>query len=235
MIAAEEAALVLGALAFYLYDSSLLICSDEVVFTNDSKQWAWTLGADFTLAGRYLVFPGLFRPGASVIRANWHGTGPTTALRTSRPACLDALAPLRWFARLIALLLFVAMPLVLVFTSSVAAMLVVGAGLYSAAIASTLYLVRKRHALGLSPRMLASIAIDVIACPPFAVNVVRKVTLNACTLDAPQAFARTELSAQTYATLLAEARTRMAAADIPDPLHDDPPIGEPVAPGPTPS
>ncbi|HVJ39242.1 MAG TPA: hypothetical protein VM687_15760, partial [Stenotrophomonas sp.] len=40
------------------------------------------------------------------------------------------------------------------------------------------YTVRARAALGLDRRALLSLAVDTLACPPFALNVVRKISLR---------------------------------------------------------
>ena len=64
------------------------------------------------------------------------------------------------------------------------ALLAVFAAYYAAVVALLVITSRRRVALGLGTKAYWAIALDCILCPPFAVNLVRKITLQATTTAA---------------------------------------------------
>lgn len=199
-MASMEALLLLGIAAFYLFDTALLLYRDEVVFAQCGRRWRASIGAGFMLAGRYPVLPALLSPGAPVFRSTWgasvQGHPPAADL------ILPVVGPLRWPARLIALLLFLALPLALLVNLDPRLMLGLLGLLYLVSSLSVAYVAHRRGILGLSRKDIAAIAFDVIACPPFAINLVRRITLR-CGLAVPAGeFAAAVLDADAHARLL---------------------------------
>ena len=211
MIDGTGLALVGGAIALYLYDASLMLFRDEVVFTRGRRGWRATLGGGLLLGGRYLVLPTAWIPGRPVFRACWAEAGRTGS-RTSMGPFLQALRPLQWASRVLALLLFVAMPAGLFLQAGPAWMLTLMLALYGIAVACVAWIWRCRRKLGLDAKGVGSIAFDVIACPPFAVNVVMKLSLRAGLPRAPEAFARRVLAPGDCTALLRMADARMHPA-----------------------
>ena len=199
-----ESLLVLGIVGFYLCDVSLMLYVDEVVFAKCFGKWRAHVGSGFMLGGRYLALPGLWSPGAPVFRSGWGLPADEDAPAVER--LVATLRPLRWPARVAALLLFVVVPVALQVNLSPGLMLGVLGLLYLTSALSVAYVVRRRVALGLSRRDVAAIAFDVIACPPFAINMVRRVTLR-CGLGVP---------ANEFAAMLLDARAHGRLAGILD-------------------
>ena len=163
-------------MAFYLYDCALLLYADEVVFAQPLRRWQAALGEGATWQGRFLAFPAVFAPGAPVFRAGWSDGGRRRAPATGR--VLAVLRPLRWVAWLVAFALFALVPLALLLHVSQAWLLGLLALIYIPTLLAVVHVARHRAALRLSRSDLAMIAFDVLACPPFALNLVRRVTLR---------------------------------------------------------
>ena len=211
---AMESLLLLGIAAFYLFDTALLLYRNEVVFVKCGRRWRASMGTGFMLAGRYPALPAVFSPGAPVFRAAW---GASAQGNPPVPdAILPVVRPLRWPARLIALLLFLVLPLALLVNLDPRWMLGLLGLLYLVASLSVAHVAHRRSTLGLSRKDIAAIAFDVIACPPFAINLVRRITLR-CGLAVPAGeFAASVLDADAHAGLLRVlgARNGIAAGGV---------------------
>ena len=207
-----ESLLLLGILAFYLFDASLLLYADEVAFVKYGGKWSAPVGAGFMLAGRYLALPGLWSPGAPVFRSVRRA--PAAEERPAVDALLAVLRPLRWPARLVALLLFLVVPVSLLVNLAPRLMLGLLGSLYLTSVLSVAYVARRRAALGLSRRDVAAIAFDVIACPPFAINLVRRVTLRCGLGVAAGEFAAAVLDASAHTRLAGILDARCAVMPV---------------------
>lgn len=224
-----EAALILGAIALYLYDTAMLLYSDELLFVRSRGQWRASLGSRLMLGGRFVALPAVLLPGTPVFRACWGRAGLAGApLETPLPDFLRALRPLQWAGAAMALLLFVAMPVCLVMRPGSQLMLVLFLMFYGTALGCGIYLTTQRKRLGLAGHALSSALVDVLACPPFAVNVVRRVTLAAGPTITPDAFAREVLSSTDHGLLYKAVQDRLQAAMPADPAE------APGVPRPTP-
>ena len=215
--------LLLGILAFYVYDAALLLYADEVVFMRKARRWSAAIGDGAIVGGRYLAFPALLSPGSPVFRAAWDAdlggeVRPTTA------TVLGVLRPLRWQAWLLALALFAVVPLALALHFPPTWLLGVLAVIYLPTALAMLHIARRREILGLTRREVAAIAFDVLACPPFALNLVRRVSLRCGLADAAPVFADAVLDAASRARLQQslDARRALLAGDPePSAKHQD--------------
>lgn len=188
---------MLGIVGFYLYDVALMLHKGELALVRTGSGWHATAGADLTLFGRYPAMPGMLSPGAAVFLLNWDG--PSGKPSTPNSRVLETTWPLRWPARLQASVLFVLVPLGLFINLAAEWMLALLGVLYALSAASMLYVLSKREALQLSGKALASIAFDVLACPPFAINLVRRITLSSSRLLCGREFASQVLASDLYA------------------------------------
>jgi hypothetical protein len=78
---------------------------------------------------------------------------------------------------------------------NLAALMVV---VYLSAIFIVFFLWRFKKRLNLSDKDFFSIALDVLACPPFGINVVRKITLKQKLTFTPIEFAKKQLTKKNY-------------------------------------
>ena len=174
------------------------------------KRWQALVG-NALFAGRYPVLPAPWAPGAPVFRADWATAGAAQA--TDRPgveALLGLLRPLRWPARALAMVLFVAVPAALLWYPHPVLMLGLLCVAYLLAAGSMAYVARRRIALGLSRKDVVAIGIDAIACPPFAINLARRISLRHGLDASADAFAQVVLDAPAQAHLQATMQARRA-------------------------
>lgn len=201
---AYELLLPLGALAFYLYDSTMLLYSNELLLDGGAARWRFNAGSNFFLAGKRLCLPNLLEPQRALFRVAWSETDRRDAQET--PAQLQqfiaALRSLRPLVLLLLVLLLAGLPLSgLVFGAGFAMLAVIGA-YYLVTIAGLIVVQRRRQALGLTTRDVLATAFDALACPPFAINLLRKLCLRRGIGGNALAFAADALQPPERAALL---------------------------------
>lgn len=191
MISAEGALLLL-ALALYVFDSALLLASNEWALEGrrpkeGQGRWQARFGLQsWKLSGREPLLPNLLMPWRPLLRVSWRfDEGLATTARLPEPK--TASAALKFTAALLLLLIFIALPLALFVYPLLMLKIAVVAAIYASCLFNGLLLWRERAALGLSPADCAKLGIECIACPPFAINIVRKLSLRSPVLDAAQA------------------------------------------------
>ena len=174
-----EVLLPLGAVAFYLFDSSMMLCGDELALEWRARRWLVSGGLDALLGGRRLFLPNPFTPHALLFQVRW-GEDTTTPAPDAYPRLeqLDrALAPVKIPVVALAVILFGVLPPVSWYFGAGAALLAVFGAAYLLVGAALVLLYRRRKALSLTPRRYAGLAFEALACAPFAINLVRKVSL----------------------------------------------------------
>lgn len=172
-----QALLLPGILAFYLFDAALLLYADEVVFTRTGRRWRAVLGQGAAWSGRSLSLPTGLSPGSPLLRSAWRVpevASPSVPL----VQLLAVVAPLRWHAWLLAASLLLGVPAALYWRPGPFWLLALLGLIYLPTLAAVLYLWHRRQMAGLSRRQVLAIAFDVLACPPFALNLVSRVTLR---------------------------------------------------------
>lgn len=182
MSLSAETWLVLLALGLYLYDALLLLEADEMVLVQRAGIWQPVFGANgWKLARREPLMPNPLSPWQPLARVRWsfeQGLADGSALAATPALPAVALAPRIGVALLWAIVFF-ALPLCLfVFRHTVGTLLVI-ASLYAAVVFVLLGLRREAVAFGLPSGRFRMMCIECIACPPFAINAVRRVTLAA--------------------------------------------------------
>jgi hypothetical protein len=202
-----EALLVGGVAAFYLLDSAMLLYSDEVVFTESCGSWSWSGGSAWQLLRRNPYLPNPLSPDSLTFRASWSLSPPARleSYRDSLRAVSDALVPLRRAVVVLLVLLLAGLPLYL-YIGLDAPVVVLALVIYVTALVAAVLLVRRRRLFGLSNRECAELALGSLACPPLAINLVRKIALRMPLIEDPLAFAQELLDAESFAGLLRAAR-----------------------------
>lgn len=207
-----EVLLVLGVVALYLQDLLSLLHYDELVLVHAGRRWRASTGGS-QWAGRYLHVSNPLAPGRALFRASWLACPPDgDTASTSLPHFLDALQPFRIVARLMWLELLVALPLLLWVFPHPLAVLALFAVIYASAACLALQLWRYRRVLELANRDLALLAFEVLACPPYAINVVRRLGLRRGLPDDTLAFAARILDARELSRLRAAIESRISLA-----------------------
>lgn len=209
-----EVLLVLGILSFYLYDSAILLYVDELVIAKPFAKWSFAIPSlNWRLAGKVLYLPNPLTPSTPLFRVTW-----STDARPVTPHAvkeLEALiTSLRLLRRLVLFLLSLmlgALPVILLELGTGTWFLLTLALIYIS-IASMLIVVYVQHErLGLARRDLLSLVFESITCPPFALNMVRRISLRHAVRFSPIEFAHRYFEKQSFSSLVASLQTRLDA------------------------
>lgn len=171
-----EVLLVLVAVGLYLQDSLLLLRVNEAMIVRTSRgPWKTAFGSRrWRLAGREPFLPDPFTPHAQSYRLLWQMDGEPAGEPTSEVEFDAAIARLTPFVRTSWIALFVLLPVGL-FTRGGPVVSIAAIALLYTSNAAALWLVhRQRTALGLDGKPLGLLTFECIACPPYAVNLVRR-------------------------------------------------------------
>ncbi|MFL6700271.1 MAG: hypothetical protein ACJ8GJ_24135 [Vitreoscilla sp.] len=175
-----DAQLLVGPalVALYLKDCLLLLQRDEAVLVRGWRgRWRAGFGLlDWRLRRRepYLCHP--FKPWEPVLRLRWDAAaGPLPS-----PAAPAVPPPLRlgpWVV-LVWLLLFVGLPTAFYAQLGLTVIFTVLGALYLSIVLSLLLVWRQRATLGLTGSAFGVLAFEVLACAPYAANLVRRLSLQ---------------------------------------------------------
>lgn len=188
-----ELQIALAICIFYLYDAALGLQADEGLLRRARKSWHAQLATQgFELRRAYLLWPPVLLPHQPVYRLRWN---PAHIQLPAAPQAVQQLArhaasftPFVLPLYLLALLLFAALPIVFFVLHSEMAQLMALALIYLSTLWLALLCVRHGRQGHTDAKAARSIAIQILLCPPFALNAVRKLSLAytpAC--DLPQA------------------------------------------------
>lgn len=205
--------LVLGIVGFYLYDSAILLFPNEFVIAERLGKWSCSCPVGrWRLTGKipYLCNP--FTPFNPLFRAAWpHSASPSDSEAASRTERLaKSLSVFRLMIAALTAVLLVAIPVVIFRVGT-------GAWFYGALVTIYLTIVlmlivafRKRFDLGLSVKQLSMFAFEFLACPPFAVNFVRKISLSHVIPSDPVEFSRLRADKDGFNRLVQTLQVRVA-------------------------
>jgi hypothetical protein len=173
-----EVLLMAAVIGLYLYDSALLLYSNEGVLTaTRASRWRAALGfANMQILGKRIFIPNPLLPHCATFRLAWGVEGHESSHEETWPdlnCMFDPIAPLIWF---MAIALFVLLPLGL-FTRLGERMLLSALGvLYINIVTALFWLWRNRASCQLTGRQWLGLAFEALACSPLALNLVRKIS-----------------------------------------------------------
>lgn len=177
MTLSSEILLMTAIGGLYLFDSAQLLYTNEGLLSPSGKSgWKLVFGSEnWRMSGRELCLPNPLLMHRPLYKYSWsfEYASPDADLRPPRTDFLPML-PLLW---LMATALFVLLPLGF-FTALGDRALLSGVVLfYSTALVAIAWLMANRQKFSLSAKKLASLAFESLICPPFALNLVRHVSL----------------------------------------------------------
>lgn len=189
------------AVALYLYDSSLLLYANEgIVTTRGGSGWRVAFGSGIELRGKDLFVPAPLFPHRPVFRLTWDvaaaGRGAADAGWTAQRALLKPLALPIWG---MAAALFALLPLGLFTRLGDRMLLAALVVLYASVLAALGWLAFTRARIHLAPRRLAHLAFEALVCPPFALNLARKISAEVPVEEDLVSAARRLLPAEDWA------------------------------------
>jgi hypothetical protein len=178
-----ETLLMVLVLGLYLYDSALLLYSNEAILVlAGNNRWLAGFGSNrTTLGGREFYLPSPLLPTRQLLRLSWKvegvpaGSASVAANFAANMPFSGPLAPWVWS---LAAALFIGLPLALY--GGLGDWFIVWAfGLvYVNVVSMVLCLWVYRQQFNLGGRAFALLAFDLVLCPPFALNIIRKLSLR---------------------------------------------------------
>lgn len=174
-------ALIGGAVLMYLYDAALLLYHEEVAFETRRRGTPVAGGLMLELGGRQLFLPNPLTPWRPLYRLGWTlQTRPAPRRRgTASPARLAVrLSVLVPWVGLLSALFAVGLPACLWPGHGAEALLGWMAATYATILATLGVAYAHRRRLGLTGGQIGALARDALLCPPFALNLLRKVSLE---------------------------------------------------------
>lgn len=168
------------AVGLYLYDSAILMFSNEALLIPRAKDhWLVGFGSNrTTFKGKGIYIPNPFFPVQPLFKLMWNFEGEAKGF--VRPwianrAGYGRLAPLVWS---LAVLTFILLPLVL-FKRLGDTLILLNFGLiYANVLFIMLALWLNRERFELTHRALVAMSLDLLVCPPFALNIIRRLSLR---------------------------------------------------------
>lgn len=206
-----EVLLPVGAIALYLYDSTLLLYSNELMFVQRAGRWAGAQGSALLLAGRRLYFPNPLAPATPEFRVRWLESDARAEQENEAQLAgfLAALQPVRWLVSVL-LVILIALPLELALFGTGLELLVLMVVFYGVIIVALVFVHARRRDLGLSDRAFVALAFDALACAPFAINLVRKLSLRRSLAGNPIQFAQRNFDPAGFSGLIRAVSHRVA-------------------------
>ena len=209
---AFEVLLPLGAIGLYLFDSTLLLYSNELMFVRRGSRWGFAESSALLVAGRRICFPNPFTPGTPQLRVRWSEVDPRQEQEEAGELerFFRALRPVQYLV-IALLIIMLALPVELLVFGTGVELLLVMAAFYVVTLACLGYIFARRRELRLSGRAFAALCFDCLACAPFAINLVRKLALRRALAGNPIAFAARTFEPAAFSSLIRAVDTRVCA------------------------
>jgi len=178
-VVSDELGLMLVMTGLYLYDSVLMLAINEAALVQGGrKRWRVAFGAqNYRLAGREPFLPNPFAPHGRIYRMTWAIESAAGKHDEAFLALLNEDARFKEFrvpVWLMAIALFVLVPAGLFSRLGHGCVLIAMALFYLCALFSLTRAYLNRERFGIGGRTVASIAVQSLVCPPFALNLIRK-------------------------------------------------------------
>ena len=198
-----EVLLPLGAIGLYLFDSTLLLYSNELLLARRSGGWSFAVSSGLLLGGRRLCFLNPFTPATPQFPVRWSeaDTRQEQESREELDAFLAALRPLQYLVITLWVLLL-ALPVELFLLGTGVELLALMGAFYVVVLAALGYIYVRRRELRVPGKAFLALCFDVLACAPFAVNLVRKLALRRSLAGNPIDFARRTFEPETFSRLI---------------------------------
>lgn len=200
--------LPLGAIAFHLYDATQALWHNEMLFERAGARWLIRADSSVRRWGRRLLLPNVFTPQRPLFRVAWSMTDTRPGADADLEPLCRALRPIGVICQLLLLMLLALWPLCWILGAGLT-VLALFAAYYLLVIMALVLVFRRRAAFGLSTRACWALTFDVLACAPFAVNLVRRVSLHHGIAGDPVEFAARHFDSGERARFATLVRSRL--------------------------
>jgi hypothetical protein len=194
--------LPIGAAAFYLYDSAMLLWQNELIFTRGkgwrSDGWLVDGGSALRLGARRVFLPNPLLPQRPQFQVRWVADDQRGASTDNQETLFAALRPIG-ILNLLQLMVLLTLPVISWTLGAGIVLLALFALFYVFTLVALVLTWQRRTSLNLAPRAFWMLALDALACAPFAVNHTRKIAMRHGIAGDPLAFAAQHFDAATHA------------------------------------
>lgn len=174
-----EQQLVLFTALLYMYDASLLLDANEGIATRRAGSWkVFSAAKGMLLRGRHLWVPQLLLPHQAIYRLSWDYAQWRSDKPCHAPPPLALHRGLATLCYSMGILLFALLPALLWVYHSDEALLACATAVYTVALVAGGLVMLRRERWGLSAQRARSLALECIFCPPFTINLIRKISLE---------------------------------------------------------
>lgn len=196
MMFSAEQSLALGVVAFYLFDCMRLARPETVYFLRGANAWSFRLPQQhLRLGGKSVELLSPLLPWQLPLEARLLPGNKAKKVRLNK-AFLPAISALIWPQRMLAALVLLAMPAVVI-RNGLGEWFLVCLGLIYLLLGYSLLLVKRRmDALNLRRQQFHSLCMECLFCPPFAVNLIRKIAAQQAEIADAADFASRNLNGE---------------------------------------
>ncbi|MCE1270358.1 MAG: hypothetical protein LWW88_02115 [Acinetobacter sp.] len=202
--------IVIGIVGFYIYDSAHLYFYNEFNITKGIRPIFnfQHISKMLNFFNKYLVIPNLFLSHQLIFKCAWK------IKNISSPTHLDSegnikiisktLQPLQFLNILLFWLTIGILPILIIFKFGYIALTITLSLIYLLNLVSIIFVIIKRKVLQLSWSKVMQLLLDILLCPPFALNLLRKISLNYNIETEGTVLAAQILNTKNYQNLLNE-------------------------------
>ena len=175
---------VFTLVGLYVYDSAQLCYFNEFFLSKGlrSSFYVQTVSLNYSFGKKFLFIPSLFFPSTLLFKVKWQTQNKTAPIV---PADIEIIYNLAQQLELIqflntigAILTLIALPLSIIGKASHTLIALIIIVIYAINLINILMIFLQRKTLSLRPKTLLLLFLDSLFCPPFALNLVKKISLN---------------------------------------------------------
>ncbi len=192
---------MLGVYIFYIYDSLMLLNINELVITRSRNNWSYKFPfLEYQLLRKYPLLPNLLLPGTAIFKTYWPGPSTKSSNVKEVNIFIKKLFPIQLIVYALLPLQLIFLPMIVYYYGSGVKLLIIFATIYFTILGALIYIFCNRDNLYISLAKFSSLAFESLACPPFALNLVRKVSINYPELNDPLIIAKKVFDTASYKT-----------------------------------
>lgn len=193
----------------------MLLYFSEIIVTHSFMQWAYSAPSDrWMIRGKILYIPNPLNPAQLLFRFDLL-PGKAAGLPGELEDLLTfatGLRGIRVFSLLLFVLLGVCLPTIIILRLHGYALIALILAIYLSILAMLILLYRKREALQISRKDWWGFALEALACPPFAINLARKLSLRYTVSYPLLAFASQNFQPKIYEDLTQTIKIKLSEA-----------------------
>ncbi|RZF56866.1 hypothetical protein EXE30_01000 [Acinetobacter halotolerans] len=200
--------ITIGIVGFYIYDSAHLYFYNEFNIQKGlgSTFKSQLLSRQLNIFHKYLFIPNLWFSHQLLFKCAWKIKDSDPTIHPHDIIHLknisQTLKPLQWVNILLFVLTLAVLPFLITFKAGYLTLAIILVIIYSLNLISILFVIVKREKLQLSWLKIMQLSLDALLCPPFALNLLRKISLNYHTKTDGILLAAQILDPQQYQILL---------------------------------